>query len=101
MTELSTNSETQEYNVDDMANISSSEAAAALAGMRKTYGGGRPAVKRKCTYCKLQFTAREMMTHQPTCKALHNPTDEPRAGRPLGWRKLAKPKAKARAKKKG
>lgn len=119
MSELLTNSDSDSegYNVGDMANVPDEARlalqqalsklprgvrAAALAGAlsatRKTRAGGRPKVMKKCPNCKLPFSARELGTHEPKCRAIHNPSEEPRAGRPLGWRKPATKRAKVKSK---
>jgi hypothetical protein len=40
------------------------EIARALAALRKTYGGGRPKVLRKCPGCGVKLGARDMRIHK-------------------------------------
>lgn len=40
---------------------------AALAAMRKTFGGGRSKVMKTCRWCGKTFSARELRKHQEPC----------------------------------
>jgi hypothetical protein len=50
-----------------MKGKAASEAARLLSSLRKTLGGGRPKVMRKCAGCGERFSAREMRKHVPLC----------------------------------